>query len=217
MTTSATTSRKRKSTTTTTAPEPEMRITYEPLSWLAAHQAPRNPKKHDVDGVAASMGRFGYTIPIAVDEKTQTVVAGHGRIEVLTALKAAGKPAPARVRVREDGEWLVPVLRGLSFASPEEAEAYLLADNRHVEVGGYDDEMLAEMLADVRERIGGLDGLGWTDEQATDIIASIENAAGGAEEVPGERTPPDDFQDHDADSKKTVHCPRCGFPVPLDE
>lgn len=217
------TTRKRKGASSSTpapetASEQDMRIAYERLSWLRAHLAPRNPKKHDVDGVNASMDRFGYTIPIAIDERTQTVVAGHGRIEVLSARQAAGKPPPARVKVAPDGEWLVPVLRGLSFASPEEAEAYLVADNRHTEIGGYDDAMLADMLEDLRDREGGLEGLGWSDEQATDMIASIRDAAGGADdETPRDRTPPDDFQDHDADSKKTVHCPRCGFPVPVDE
>jgi hypothetical protein len=214
-------SRKRKPTTQTETPEaksaePEMRISYEPLSWLAKNQAPRNPKKHDVEGVSASMGRFGYTIPIAIDEGTSRVVAGHGRIEVLLALRARGGAPPARVRVDERGEWLVPVLHGLAFANAEEAEAYLLADNRHTEVGGYDDAMLADMLADVRESIGGLDGIGWSDEQVTDIIASVHDAAGGADQ-PADRVPPEDFQDHNAESKATVHCPRCGFPVTTDQ
>lgn len=208
------TSRKRK--TTTSEPALEMRISYEPLSWLVEHQAPRNPKKHDVDGVGASMGRFGFTIPIALDEASGTVVAGHGRIEVLCALKASGKRAPERVRVREDGEWLVPVLRGLSFASPEEAEAYLIADNRHTEIGGYDDELLADMLRDARDRENGLEGIGWNDEQVTDIIASIEDAAAG-DDGPAERESPEAFPEHDAESKKTVHCPRCGYHVPIDQ
>jgi len=217
-------SRKRKTSAATATPgdmtpqpEPEMRISYEPLAWLLSHQAPRNPKKHDVAGVSASMGRFGYTIPVAVDERTNTVVAGHGRLEVLAAMKAAGKAPPARVRVTPDGDWLVPVLRGLSFASAEEAEAYLLADNRHTEIGGYDDSMLADMLEEVRDRDGGLEGLGWSDEQATDMIASIRDAAAGAGDEPKDRVPPDDFKDHDADSKATIHCPRCGFPVPTDQ
>ena len=212
----ATTRTKKTTPARELAPELEMRIPYGPLSWLAGHQAPRNPKKHDVDGVSASMDRFGYTIPIAIDEKSQSVVAGHGRIEVLTAVKGAGKPAPDRIRVREDGEWLVPVLRGLAFANAEEAEAYLLADNRHTEIGGYDDEMLAKMLGEVRDRVNGLEGIGWNEAQVTDFIAGIKDATGGADD-PAERTPPDDFQDHNADSKETVHCPRCGFPVPIDQ
>ena len=105
-------------------PPSEMHIEHVPLAWLLSHQAPRNPKRHDVAGVSASMDRFGFTIPVALDEHTGTVVAGHGRIEVLASIKAAGKPAPGRVQVRADGEWLVPVLRGLAFADPHEAEAY---------------------------------------------------------------------------------------------
>lgn len=203
-------SRTRKSSPT---PALEMRITYEPLTWLATHLAPKNPKKHDVAGVDASMERFGYTIPIAIDEASNTVVAGHGRIEVLVARKAAGKPPPERVKV-SGNEWLIPVLRGLSFSSAEEAEAYLIADNRHTEIGGYDDAMLADMLEVHREL--GLEGLGWSDDQVTDMIASVRDASAGADD-PKERTPPEDFQDHDANTKATVHCPRCGFPVPTDQ
>lgn len=181
--------RSRKASPPTPTPEPvaeaEMRIEHLPLSWLTTHQAPRNPKLHDVEGVSASMGRFGFTIPIALDEQTSTVVAGHGRIEVLTAIKDSGKPAPARVVVREDGEWMVPVLRGLAFANATEAEAYLLADNRHTELGGYDDRMLAEMLDDRRNEPNGLDGLGWDDAQIDDLISSLSNATDGADVITG--------------------------------
>lgn len=216
------TTQRRKKSTSSSTPEPEtpasdMRIEYEPLASLLARRAPRNPKLHDQEGVAASMRRFGYTIPPAIDEGTNKLVAGHGRIEALEALKASGGAPPDRVKLdAKTGDWLVPVLRGIRFPNPDEAEAYLLADNRHTEVGGYDDAMLAEMLEQVRDRGEGLDGLGWSDDQATDMIASIRDAAGGAGDDPRERLPPDDFKDHDADSKKTVHCPKCGFSVVLE-
>lgn len=193
--------RAKKPVTTTpieTQPPGEMRIEHVPLGWLLSHQAPRNPKKHDVDGVAASMSRFGFTIPVALDEQTNTVVAGHGRIEVLNTIKEAGKPAPGRVVVREDGEWLVPVLRGLSFANAVEAEAYLLADNRHTEVGGYDDTMLATMLSELAGEGVGLEGIGWDEREVADLCASISNATGGEEVValPDEE-PPEEEQELD--------------------
>jgi ParB-like chromosome segregation protein Spo0J len=209
------TTRRRKSDKLEERPAEELSITYQPLSWLLANQAPRNPKRHDIAGVAASMNRFGYTMPVALDAKSKTVVAGHGRLEVLAKIRTAGQPPPRRVKIDERGEWLVPVVSGLSFETTEEAEAYLLADNRHTESGGYDDAMLAEMLSDVQSRINGLDGLGWSEEQARDIIASIR-----PEEEPATARPsnaPEDFQSVDVEAKACVQCPRCGFPVPVGE
>jgi hypothetical protein len=163
------------------------------------------------------MGRFGYTIPIAVDEGTGRIVAGHGRLEVLERLRGTGKPAPKRVKVDpKTGDWLVPVIRGIRFPDPNEAEAYLLADNRHTEIGGYDDRMLAEILGEHRDG-SGLEGLGWTEEQATDLISAVEKATEGMEPDGGEgRQAPEEFKDFDADSKATIQCPKCGFPVPCE-
>lgn len=45
--------------------------------------------------------------------------------------------------------WKVPVLRGWASGSDAEAEAYLAASNRLVELGGWDDQELAALLASV--------------------------------------------------------------------
>jgi len=202
----------------TPIPEPaRMRISYERLSWLVEHQAPRNPKRHDVDGVTASMNRFGYTLPVMLDETTQTVVAGHGRIEVLLALRSTGKARPARIDVAPDGDWLVPVIRGLSWSGPEEAEAYLLADNQHGRAAGYDEELLTKMLADHREYEPGVTGLGWSDEQVTTMLATLKDIGTGRDDRPGAsgRESPGDFKEHDANSKAIVYCSRCGHGNPV--
>ena len=59
---------------------------------------------------------------------------------------ASGAEAPQGVQVADDGQWLVPVQRGIAFRDEGEAQAYLVADNRHVELGGWDDSMLADVL-----------------------------------------------------------------------
>src|SRR5687767_4858173 len=90
-----------------------LRVQYFPLSSLKP--AKRNPKKHEIDTVLASMGRFGYVAPMILDERTGRLVAGHGRLESLKKAKAEGKKPPTRIRVK-NGDWLVPVVRGVSFA-----------------------------------------------------------------------------------------------------
>lgn len=121
-------------------------VEYLPLSELA--QWPRNPKRHDIPGLKSAMARWGFTLPVMIDETSKRLVAGHGRQEALSEIKAAGEPAPKNIHVRDDGEWMVPVIRGNAFSSEAEAEKYLIADNRFVEVGGWDPGALLEMVRD---------------------------------------------------------------------
>lgn len=125
-----------------------LRIEYLPLDQLA--RWPGNPKEHADGAIAASISRFGFRDPLAIDETSGRLIAGHGRLSVLERAHAAGQSAPQFVQVREDGMWLVPVTRGGSFGSEDEAAAYLVAHNRTGELGGWNDELLAGML-------GGLD------------------------------------------------------------
>lgn len=171
-----------------------MRISYERLGEIA--RAPRNPKWHDEEGLDASYARFGYVAPMIVDEGTGELVAGHGRLDGLIARKDAGEPPPARIRTADDGEWLVPVVRGVKFDSRAEAEAYLLADNRLTENGGYDDEALAAVLRDHRDR---LDGIGYQPDE----VAGIMERAGLVDvQPPGEFPEP-------GEGVQQV-CPSCG-------
>lgn len=148
---------------------------------------PRNPKTHDGEALASSLDRFGFVSPLLLDESTGMLVAGHGRLVALESRKAAGLPPPARILVREsDGEWLVPVITGIAFRSQEEAEAYALADNRLVEVGGWDESLLAPLLSEIRD--GGADfaALGWTDSQVDALIAFHDmSVSAGAGAIPG--------------------------------
>lgn len=132
------------------------RIEMVPLGELAAW--PRNPKTHDVAALSRSVDRFGFVSPLIVDERTRRLVAGHGRLDALKALRDAGKEPPARVQRREDGEWLVPVVRGIAFNSDAEAEAYVLADNRLSEIGGWDGELLGTIIEDLPDDLAEIAG-----------------------------------------------------------
>jgi DNA modification methylase len=125
-------------------PNTSMRVEYLPLSDLKP--AIRNPKSHQVETVLASMERFGYVAPMILDERSRRLVAGHGRLESLKRAKRAGQKPPDRIRVEGD-EWLVPVVRGVTFTDDREAEAYLLADNQTTILGGWNDDELKEIIA----------------------------------------------------------------------
>lgn len=146
----------------------ELRVEYTALSELQA--AKRNPKNHDLDSIRASLERFGVAAVAAVlNEKDGHMVAGHGRCTVLRAMHEEGVKAPARVNVREDGEWLVPVLRGVSFDTEQEAEAFLLADNRIGEAGGWDEVNLKALLSDLSDG-DAVDGIGWSSEEINELL-----------------------------------------------
>lgn len=151
---------------------------YVPLKDL--RRWPRNPKRHDTASLDASVKRFGFRDPIEVDERTGRIVSGHGRLEDLERRVAAGEPPPDYVDI-DGADWLVPVVRGGSFETDREAEAYLLAANRLTETGGWDDGMLAAALRDQESLVG----LGWTDREAAGLLArSVVTAEDGpAQEV----------------------------------
>lgn len=200
-----------------------MHIEYEPLDALYRQLWDGNPKDHDFEQLRASMDRYGYVAPPMRDEGTGKLCAGHGRVIELWQRKEQGEPPPERILVREgDGMWLVPVIRGVRFKSEEEFRAYVVTDNRLSEAGGWIDAKLAPLLQEQRESEAGLAGMGYTDQQAQDLIAEVERLsaiAPGSGDVPPheEPTPPGEFRAYDEGQKKTVNCPKCGFHVVLDE
>lgn len=135
---------------------------------------PKNPRKGDVGAIKASLERFGQVRPI-VSLPDGTIVAGH---HVFYAARDLGWDKIAVVQ---------PDL------SPEEAEAYLIADNRLNELGGYDDAAMAQLLQDMMEN-GDLSGTGYTPDAVDDLLARIgaeivtdaEEFKGGYIETPEE-------------------------------
>ena len=150
-------------------PRGEVRIEYMPLSKL--RRWPRNPKDHDLGTLHQSISRFGFVSPIIIDERTGKLVAGHGRLDVLQQKKVAGEKPPARIKEVGD-EWYVPVIRGISFNSDEEAEAYAIADNRTTELGGWDEVQLAEVLSDLAAA-DALEGVGWDRDDVDQMLKLI--------------------------------------------
>lgn len=188
----------------------EVGIVYEAIDAIA--RWPRNPKEHDLDAIESSMVRFGYTLPMVRDERTGRLVAGHGRLEVLLRMRDRGDPAPKRIVVDAAGRWRAPVLLGISFDTEEEAEAYLLVDNRTVEAGGWNTIALAEML----ETQKALDPeaayvLGWAKDEVDNLLDTLER-----ERNPEAPEAPEAFGSFDGTERTTIPCPKCGFHVVVD-
>jgi ParB-like chromosome segregation protein Spo0J len=119
----------------------------------------RNARKHSdkqIDQIVASIKQWGWTIPILIDEDG-TIIAGHGRL--IAANKMGIEEVP------------VMVARGWTQA---QKHSYLLADNQIATNAGWDQELLALELADLKEADFDLTVLGFSDR---DIDRSLQSLA----------------------------------------
>jgi len=109
----------------------------------------RNPRIGDVDAIAASYAEFGQVKPIVAkqnDDGTATVIAGNHQLE---AAKMLGWDKIAVVYL--DGD-------------DSRAVAFALADNRTVELGYSEPEVLYELMSAVSDDYPELlEGLGWDE------------------------------------------------------
>jgi DNA modification methylase len=137
--------------------------------WQAADLVPyaKNARQHppeQIDQIAASMERFGFTIPMLVAEDG-TIIAGHGRLMAAAQLGLAEVP--------------VMVARGWS---EEDRRLYTLADNRLAEIAEWDPEMLRIEIGELREDFGieAFDLVGFSAEDLADILpdALIDTTGG---------------------------------------
>jgi hypothetical protein len=162
------------------------RLDHVPLGELRPH--PRNPRTHKPAELRKSYDRFGFTNPIIVCERVGVIAAGHGRWELLCSMKADAAPPPDGVIVDEAGEWRVPVIRG--WASKDDAEliGYVIADNRHTELGHWEHAELAPMLTAI-DAGPGLSGTGFTPKDLKAMMEPAEapKAAVGIENDYGQR------------------------------
>ena len=136
---------------------PALQALTVPINSVMLH--PRNPRIGDVEAVAASLRRFGQQKPIVVQKSTGFVVAGNHLVRA--ALSLAWTEIAANVVELDD----------------KTAVAFMLADNRTADLGSYNDELLAAILA---EQVAS-DNLAATGFDA-DAVAAILRAAGHDEE-----------------------------------
>lgn len=157
-------------------------VAYVPLNGIV--YADENPKGHHEEAIRDSYDRFGVASVPTVDDRTGKLVAGHGRIDALRALRAAGAEPPDGVQVNDQGEWLAPVLTGWASKDDDEAAAYLVADNQTTLAALWNEPDLAPLLARLTKLPDGVKGLGFTQPDVDRILANL--------------TPPEPVGDPDA-------------------
>ena len=143
-----------------------MRAALEPLSKLVG--LPRNPKLHNLGDIHQSIKRFGFVKRNIVNDTTNHVIAGNGRIETLRQQKLSNEPAPAGIEVRPD-DWYVPTDH-ISVPEDEE-EALAIALNRIGE-NEWDDIKTSKILSDLAAQ-DKLDGTGYDGDDVDSLLKKI--------------------------------------------
>lgn len=150
------------------------KIRYDPL--VGVLRAARNPKRHAADEVAASMTRFGFLLPLVVDERTGILIAGHGRLDELERRHAAGEAAPDGIVVKGTA-WFVPVVTGWASDDDADADAAAVSLNYIEEAGGWDARALYRLLDRLAGDSGaGLPGTGFTAGDLDTMLAELSRA-----------------------------------------
>jgi ParB-like chromosome segregation protein Spo0J len=112
----------------------KLKITYRPIKELIPYA--RNARTHSdsqVAQIAASIKEFGWTQPILLDGKNG-IIAGHGRFE-----------AAFKLAMHE-----VPTI-DLAHLTETQKRAYVIADNKISLNSGWDEQMLALEIGDLRD------------------------------------------------------------------
>jgi ParB-like chromosome segregation protein Spo0J len=145
----------------------------------------RNARTHSetqVSQIAGSIREFGFTNPVLIDDENG-IIAGHGRVLAARAL----------------GMDDVPCIR-LSHLTETQRRAYVLADNRIALNSGWDVDMLALELTELKLDDFDLTMLGFD-------VPELDKLLNGHDEPPESQT-----QEVDVDAfQMECRCPRCGF------
>jgi len=118
----------------------------------------KNARTHSeaqVAQIANSIIEFGFTNPILIDG-AKGIIAGHGRLMAAKKLNLSQVP--------------VVILDHLSEA---QKRAYIIADNKLAENAGWDEEILAGELADLKEENFDLDLIGFEDQELEKLFSNL--------------------------------------------
>jgi ParB-like chromosome segregation protein Spo0J len=151
-----------------------------------------NPRTHSdqqVSQVASSIKEFGFNNPILIDEHNG-IIAGHGRLAAAQKLDLK----------------LVPTIT-LAGLSEAQRKAYVIADNKLTENGGWDYDLLAVEIERLTELEIDVDLTGFDAEELQVITQNVDfEPASENEQGALDRLDP-----------KWIHCPNCGSQFDLRE
>jgi len=130
--------------------------------WLIDKLIPlaRNPRTHSdaqIAQIAASISAFGFNNPILVDTKAG-MIAGHGRLLAARSMHLTRVP--------------VIVLDHLSEA---QKRAYIIADNQLALNAGWDEEILRTELASLQAEDFNIDLIGFDDRDLAQLLADQDS------------------------------------------
>ena len=124
--------------------------TYTPIEDLKEWENNPRHNDHAVAEVAKSIKRFGFASPIIARQEDNMVIAGHTRLAAARSL----------------GLDTVPV-RFVDL-DPTEAQLLALADNKIGELADWDQDLLSEVLTDLKDE--DLSGIGFSDAELKELI-----------------------------------------------
>jgi len=160
--------------------------------------ADENPKGHKIGAIIESIKRRGFADGLVEDGRTGKLVGGHGRLQALQQMRDAHEPEPEGIMVSDAG-WFVPVQVGWRSKNDADARAMLVALNKIVELGGWDEVILGPFLRGINDD-GELIGTGFNEHDLKGFGDAGPDGGFGGE--PGGGGP-----------REGVHrtCPKCGF------
>ena len=146
----------------TRAHERLLQVEYRPIEGLIPYA--RNARTHSdgqVAQIAASIREFGWTNPVLLDGD-KGIIAGHGRV----------------LAARKLGLTEVPCIE-LAWLSEAQKRAYVVADNKLALNAGWDEELLALELADLRDLSVDLATIGFSEGELQSLLRRMEHPTEG--------------------------------------
>ena len=127
---------------------------------------PRKLKDSAIDKVAMSIKEYGFRQPIVVDAN-RIIVVGHTRYR-----------ASKKLGLKE-----VPITIADNL-TPEQINAYRIADNRTAEESEWDNELLKMEIKDLEAKDFKLDLLGFNEDQLNDMLFEEKQGLTDEDEIP---------------------------------
>lgn len=127
---------------------------------------PRKLKDSAIEKVAMSLKEYGFRQPIVVD-KDRIIVVGHTRYRA--SKKLGFKEVPITIA---------------DNLTPEQINAYRIADNRTAEESEWDSELLKMEIKDLEAKDFKLDLLGFNEDQLNDMLFEEKQGLTDEDEVP---------------------------------
>lgn len=134
-------------------------------------QNARTHTAEQVERIAASMVRFGWTNAVLIKGEDDTILAGHGRVLAGDLLGIEDAP--------------VVIARGWS---DEMVRAYVIADNKLALDAGWDEEILKAELSALEDAAFDMALTGFSEGELEEILRAEQEAEADEEEDEPEQT-----------------------------